>query len=412
MTWFDDRRAQHPYFDVSNRVSIALDTLAATPSTPHVDAFMQLAGVVHDLRVQIDTIPAIYVPTSVLQDLHTSLLSIEEAIARYETDRVDGHATAILERSEPLVAYAARVLAFAPTEELVGEALRSAVRHLAEFQASTERQIQAAIARANEAHDQTIGAFQEAAGHVERQATEAITAISSARETTQSTFESFEARFSQQASRLDAAIGEQAQRFSGDQDVRLREFEAVLRRIDRDAGEQSEALAAEASGFISYLEERAEAARSIVAATAAASTAKRYVDAEREEGRRADQWRSIGLLILGSTVIVGLLVGIFFAPETDAGWEAFVIFYLLKTPLSALAIYIGAYALHQSGAHRSRANEAGQVARELSVFRPFIDELPNERRETEISDATKRYFRGPGASGSVESNPAPTPPSR
>ena len=403
MTWFTERKSGHGYFQISDEVAATIQSLADDPGTLYRDAFAELADAIREIRIRVDTSPRVYIPPEIIQSLHDALVQIRDAAEQYKSQGDEGAARTVLTSADRLILNAQLLLPAGPREELTSAALKEAAARVAEATGVSATRLSEQRREAQELEASLAQRAEEALARVASSASEAVQNVDSARAEFTRNIESYETRLGQQAQRLDTAMDAQSQRFVKDQEDRTREFGEALSEIRDRAKARMGELEEQAEVSIHYLAARADEAKSIVAATAAASTAKRYVETEEAENKAADWWRKWGLLILGVTAALGLVIQIEYGPEFGAGWEEFVVFYMVKAPLVALPIYIGAYALRQSAAHRGRATEAGRVARELSVFRPFIDELPDGAKHEEISGAAKRYFLGSrGADGAMD----------
>ncbi len=204
--------------------------------------------------------------------------------------------------------------------------------------------------------------------------------------------------------RLDQAITQQQESFLANQQSRLEEFNNSQKSREATFGEKAEAALTDAKSRFDGLETRAQAlveslegqenrARQIVGLTAATEVAGAYIKDAEVQKRNADQWRLAALVIFLVVIAATPFAVLRDPPDTDASASETITYVLSRIPL-LLGGGVGGYLIKESGSHRRRERDSRRMANELTTFRPFLAELQEGEMQTEIREASKRYFQG------------------
>lgn len=226
------------------------------------------------------------------------------------------------------------------------------------------------------------------------------------------------AEIDRQQGRLDEAISQHQAVFSEAQERRIKDFNESQQARETAFEEQVEVLmngtrsrfdnlAETAEASVTYLQEQEARANEIVGVTAATATAGAYVKEADDQRLQADRWRLVALGILFLLIVVSPLAFLIDPLDTDASAVEVITYTTPRLPV-ALFLYVVYYATRQSGDHRQRERNARRRALELTTFRPFLAELPEEEQHRLTGEASTRYFTGDESPPSGE-KPSPTP---
>ena len=206
--------------------------------------------------------------------------------------------------------------------------------------------------------------------------------------------------------RLDAIVEQQQQTFLQAESARSKDFTDSLTKLSNDFQEKLTVIVADTDAKLEDVRTRGEAAiaklesyheeaRNIVAIRAAAGVTGSYINVAAEQLKQANFWRWVAL---------GLLVAVFGSLVVTAVWsplrndnpsaEDFVEYALTRVPVVLALTGLWGYAARESSRHRRREANAERLASELTSFRPFLAELPSEKRNDLVEKATVRYFKG------------------
>ncbi|HEY5626143.1 MAG TPA: hypothetical protein VIT93_06615, partial [Dehalococcoidia bacterium] len=238
-------------------------------------------------------------------------------------------------------------------------------------------------------------------------------AAASGNEAVQASAADAKAEIETQRKRLDEAIAKHQGIFAEEQDRRSTEFTEAQQTRETDAKVRLEGLSAdfreeratwitEVNTLVSNLRDHEARATEILGSTAASVAAGAYVTEAEDQRKQADVWRviavSVGLAFLAATVGTT----IWSPPGSDLAWRELAIFGAERLPGGLILGTIFGYAFKQSGSHRHREETARKLAMELSTFRPFLAELPDDKQQEAITDAAIRYFPGQKSIGSSD----------
>jgi hypothetical protein len=148
------------------------------------------------------------------------------------------------------------------------------------------------------------------------------------------------------------------------------------------------------SELVESLRQKEAMANAILGITSARRTAEAYKNDADQQEKRADQWQIAGVVSLALTALTALILPIYLGPGAGASWQDWLAFYALKGPFLGAFTALSVYALRQSSQHREREKDGRRLQNELTIFRPFIAELPEEEQAILVRQAVERYFPG------------------
>jgi hypothetical protein len=141
---------------------------------------------------------------------------------------------------------------------------------------------------------------------------------------------------------------------------------------------------------IKSLEGSRDQARRLLQIVGNDSTAGHYAAVAAEEGRSANAWRGITILLFLIGVVIAVITFHRFLDDgfhPESAW-AVVIRLLFAIGITAPAWYTAS----EAARHRSNADQARQVELELASLGPFIDSLEKEQQHALREQLAKKYF--------------------
>jgi len=416
-----ERIASHQAVSLLNEVSTLIEGAPVTNPNMSVDAatYMQRAqAVIGNFKARLDTIEAALVPVPALDNATPHLQAAQAEIQAFLTDNDEAH----LRNSDGHLDRLLMEMRSLPTLGFAGETgvATKAAQDYAERLLGLEAELRAAFVGLRQEMDAQSASFTDSANVSERAVEDATKAaeerlgvLSTTAEAraaeiaadSQAKIAELRAEIGTQKGRLDQAIAQQQSSFAEEQSRRLEQFSDAQEKRETAFAERTEAVIEEVRGKLDALLGRAassveqlsqeeERAAQIVAITAASSVAEAYVKVAKEQRQQADWWRYAALAFVAILIGYQVVLAVVSLPAADQSFGGWVPYLGVKVPIGVLIGSPFFYAIAQSGRHRRREEEAERLALELTSFRPFLSELPQQERSKEIIDATKRYFPG------------------
>jgi hypothetical protein len=425
---WSERIASHPAISLLDTVSAVLEEAPVANPNASAEAlqYMQRAQtVISNFRARLNSTEAWLIPLAVLDNAVPHLQTAQAEIQAFLSDNdethlrnSDDHLDRLLMEMRSLPA-----LAFPGEAEVATKAAQDYAQHLSHL----EDQVRTAFVGLRQEMDAQSTSFTESANDTERRLEDATkaaeqqfaalgkTADERAAEIvaeSETKIAELRAEIGTQKGRLDQAIAQQQSSFAEEQSRRLEQFSGAQEKRETAFAERTEALIAEmrpklealaatAASSVEELSRQERRAAQIVGITAASNVAESYIKEAKEQRQQADWWRYGALAFVAILIGYAVFLALVAQPAADSSVAEWLRYLGTKASLGGL---IGApffYATGQSGRHRRREEEAKRLALELTSFRPFLSELPEQERAKEIIAATPRYF--PGA----ESSPSP-----
>ena len=213
--------------------------------------------------------------------------------------------------------------------------------------------------------------------------------------------EALENQIQNQTQRLDQAIATINDQFGTSEQSRSGEFTESQSRRDTELGQQLasqeerfQTLAEDQAVAIRTLDTAKETAEEILGVVAASATADAYLKDAEQQRKQADILRMVGAAAFAAAVAVGLVM--FFAVDLPSESSVPRTMFVLLKPISSVAAILGlaTFLARESAQHRRRERESKRLANQLTTFRPFLAEIPEDQRNELIKDASIRYFPG------------------
>lgn len=395
----------------------AQSTLAGIIADPESDAdvlpvLRRSLLVAEDVLARIDSIdPALVAPASlgaIEQQAQQVLAQVQTFASNHENaalDDADQHL-------DSLVAEVGKLVTPLPAARRADISERQA-RAVAERLESLESSANTRLAELEKRVQDQLASLDSVSEAVASAKAEIESAAASGNEAVQASAADAKAEIETQRKRLDEAIAKHQGIFAEEQDRRSTEFTEAQQTRETDAKVRLEGLSAdfreeratwitEVNTLVSNLRDHEARATEILGSTAASVAAGAYVTEAEDQRKQADVWRviavSVGLAFLAATVGTT----IWSPPGSDLAWRELAIFGAERLPGGLILGTIFGYAFKQSGSHRHREETARKLAMELSTFRPFLAELPDDKQQEAITDAAIRYFPGQKSIGSSD----------
>jgi len=425
---WSERIASHPAISLLDTVSAVLEEAPVANPNASAEAgqYMQRAQtVISNFRARLNSTEAGLIPLPVLDNAVPHLQTAQAEIQAFLSDNdethlrnSDDHLDRLLMEMRSLPA-----LAFPGEAEVATKAAQDYAQHLSHL----EDQVRTAFVGLRQEMDAQSASFTESANDTERRLEDATKAaeqqfaalgktaderMAEIVAESQTKIAELRAEIDKEKARLDDAIAQHQKTFADAQERRLQEFSdsqekretAFAERTGNliaETGTRLENLVARAQGTVNELDDHEARAAQIVGVAAASKVAGGYLEEAEEQKRQADRWRYGALAFVAMLIGYAVFLALVAPPAANPSVAEWLRYLATKASLGGL---IGApffYARGQSARHRGREEQAKRLALELTSFRPFLSELPEQQRSNEIVAATPRYF--PGA----ESSPSP-----
>lgn len=415
---YAEKIASHQANNLLLELSTAIDTAVANPdlAPQHALRMRRAQAVVDRLKARLQQIEAIFIPVPALDKLTPHLQNAQAAIQAFLSDNNESHLDTLDGSIDALLMEANFFPALRPSAErkMAARAAEDYARHLHELESAIRdrlgeliTQMQAQSDEFRTAVDATTQQVQELQSAADKKSAALAAEIES--RTTQlkadseSRLAELKAEIDGQKTRLDTVITQQQTAFAEAQERRVHEskdslssvetkFEQLAGALVDDTKSKLDQLLAQATASLQSLEKQEQRAAEIVGVTAAAGVTGAYIKEADEQRRQADIWRGIAVAVAVVVVIYAWVIALI-APSADMSAADTAVYALTRSPGFLIAV-VFPYAVRQSGHHRQREQAARRRAMQLTAFRPFLAELPEDQRNQELIDGSKRFFPG------------------
>ena len=208
-----------------------------------------------------------------------------------------------------------------------------------------------------------------------------------------------------QKARLDDAIAHFQSTFADAQEERSTKFSESQNDLEKSYAARLEEtlsngrsrlgeLDTEAQSFIESLRGYEEQASRVLGVTAASGVAGSYLNEAKEQRREADVWRVLAFVVAAVLFIGTVVSTVVSPPSSDSSATALAVFAAIRLPVGSVIAGAFFYAIRQSGHHRDREQRSKHLAMQLTAFRPFLAELPEDQVVIQLVEAVKRFFPG------------------
>lgn len=417
---YAEKIASHQANNLLLELSTAIDTAVANPdlAPQHALRMRRAQAVVDRLKARLQQIEAIFIPVPALDKLAAPLQNAQQAIQAFLSDNNEGHLSTLDGSIDALLMEANFFPALRPSAErkMAARAAEDYARHLHELESAVRDRLGELItqmqAQSDEFHT-TVGATAEQLQQLQKAADEKSAALAADIEsrTTQlkadseSRMAELKAEIDGQKTRLDTVITQQQTAFAEAQERRVHEskdslssvetkFEQLAGALVDDTKSKLDQLLAQATASVQSLEKQEQRAAEIVGVTAAAGVTGSHTKEADEQRLQADMWRWIAIGVALLVTMYAGAVALITPPSADMSAADIAAYAFTRGPFGLLIGLLIPYAMRQSGHHRRREQLARRRAMELTAFRPFLAELPEEERNAQIIEGSKRFFPG------------------
>jgi len=415
---YAQRIASHQTNSLLVELSTAIGTAVAEPELAPQPALRlrRAQAVVDRLKARLNRTETAFVPVPALDKLVPHLQNAQAAIQAFLSDNNEGHLATLDAYIDMMLTEANffPALPFSAERKITAQAAEDYARHLGELESAIRSRLDQVItqmqAQSNE-FSVTVAAVVQQLQQLQKTADEKSAALAADIESrtaelkaeSESRMAELKAEIDGQKTRLDATIAQQQTAFAEAQERRLQEFKDSLASLETKFGQKadallddtkskSEQLLAQASASVKSLETQEERAAEIVGVTAASGVTGAWVKEADEQRLQADIWRWIAIAIAVLVVIYAWVIALI-GQSADMSAADTAVYALTRSPGFLIAI-VFPYAVRQSGHHRQREQVARRRAMELTAFRPFLAELPEQERNQQLIDGSKRFFPG------------------
>lgn len=303
-------------------------------------------------------------------NLANSAESIRQELENYVANKNVGHIDNAFNQSEQGFAiYLAQItdLDHAPPDNL-----QSSLNSFREASRSAISELRANVRHAN-----------NGLGEIEQQVEQDKSELASIREG----IESFRTKASEITDAMEQSLEEKLAGFDGTFENRVNGWETIqamkLKSIE-DKGEY----------YLKQLDDKRKEASQIVQSVGDILTTGTYRDTAEKEATLANRFRlvtiglfSVGILIVVSNFIMHVIANLRGVPYEENVWI------IASRFATAVAVALPAlYTARESARHRTNADRARQRELELTTLGPFIELLPNEKKQEIRDRLTDRYF--------------------
>jgi hypothetical protein len=405
---YAERIASHQATGLLVQLSTALGA-ALTNSTLPPQSTLRLRraqAVVDRVKARLEQMEAILIPVPALDKLAPHLQDAQAAVQAFLSDSNEGLTT--LDGSIDMVLTEANFFPALPPSAERKAAARAAedyARHLDELESAVRDRLGELITQIQAQSSDfsvTVASATQQLQQLQSTADEKSAAVAADSEARMA---ELKAEIDGQKTRLDAVIAQQQTAFAEAQERRLHEssdslsglqtkFEQLAGALVDDTKTKLDQLLAQATASVQSLEKQEQRAAEIVGVTAAAGVTGSYTKEADEQRLQADAWRWRAVVLTLLVAVYAGAIALFAPPSTDMSGAEIVAYVFTRGPFGLLVGGLIPYVVRQSGHHRRREQLARRRAMELTAFRPFLAELPEQERNAQIIEASKRFFRG------------------
>jgi len=410
---YAEKIASHQANNLLLELSTAVDTAVADPdlAPQHASRLRRAQAVVDRLKARLEEVEAHFIPVPALDKLAPHLQNAQQAIQAFLSDKNEGHLSTLDGSIDAVLIEANFFPALPPSAErkMAARAAEDYARHVDELESAVRDRLGELITQIQTQSSDfsvTVASATQQLQQLQRTADEKSAAVAADSEARMA---ELKAEIDGQKTRLDAVIAQQQAAFAEAQERRLHDskdsldsvetkFEQLAGALVDDTKSKLDQLLAQATASVQSLEKQEQRAAQIVGVTAAAGVTGAYIKEADQQRLQADIWRCIAVAVAVVVVIYAWVIALI-APTADMSAADTAVYALTRSPGFLIAV-VFPYAVRQSGHHRQREQAARRRAMQLTAFRPFLTELPEDQRNQELIDGSRRFFPGD-----------PTPPS-
>lgn len=187
-----------------------------------------------------------------------------------------------------------------------------------------------------------------------------------------------------------ATVAKLQQEFAEKETERANAFDGELTKIRTDYASLEKSTKDEALQFIAELGKKRDEAAKIVQVVGNIGVTGNYQRIANDEQGQANFWRwaTIVFFACGVGVAIATFVRFWSAPVTTDSLGAIAVRLLYAIAITAPAWYTA----KESARHRTNSDRARQTELELASLGPFIELLPDDKKEKIREEMTKLYF--------------------
>jgi len=417
---YAERIASHQANNLLLELSTAIDTAVANPdlAPQHALRMRRAQAVVDRLKATLEQMEARFIPVPALDKLTPHLQNAQAAIQAFLSDNNEGHLDMLDGLVDALLMEANFFLALPPSaeRETAARAAEDYARHLHELESAVRDRLGELITQMQAQSSEfgvTVASTAQQLQQLQKASDEKSAALAADIEsrTTQlkadseSRMAELKGEIDRQKTRLDTVITQQQTAFAEAQERRLHEskdsldsvetkFEQLAGALVDDTKSKLDQLLAQATASVQSLDKQEQRAAQIVGVTAAAGVTGSHTKEADEQRLQADVWRLIAFTVVAVVAIYTGAIALITPFSADMSADDIAAYAFTRVPFGLLIGLLAPYAMRQSGHHRQREEVARRRAMELTAFRPFLAELPEEERNAQIIEGSKRFFPG------------------
>lgn len=326
--------------------------------------------VASEARKRLSRLNGVRANLSVFTNINNSAQAIRQELENYISNKNLGHIdNALSQADQGLAIHLSQLPSASPASESEAalesfrKSSRSAVGELKANEGILKKQV--------EGLQQTIAEQEERIGQAQEQMQESKQELTNTLATTESNFNSLKSTIEAEFASLR----------EGQKTNLERELQSSTQLVDDQ---------------LSQLEDKKKEAAAIVQSVGDILTTGTYKATAETEAKLANRYRfitiglfSIGILIVVSNFILHAIAALNGVPFEESPWM------IASRFATALAVALPAlYTARESARHRTNADRARQRELELTTLGPFIELLPNDKKQAIRDRLTDRYFGG------------------
>lgn len=379
MTVFDDRFTNHAVFDSLAKLRARLREAEDLLSTPELEeAHARLVQVADYIGRVLESAEPALTPLGTLNNLNSSLQQttnlVQQFIQNKQADRLVNQANSHIDNA---LAQARSIYVPVVPEEVEG--LREDV---ITFRRSAGQHLRRTKDEFNEARSALTNQLQEAQKKIEQtvqQIGTKLKEVEQARQGLVTAREQFQSQFSEAQDR-------RSTEFSKTVDERTQRLQELVTESQKKLDDQLSGLVEKADAYIDQLEERKAEVEKVVGAIGADALSGGFNKTAGAEGKVADRWRGIGVLLFLLAIGAAALL---FGPLHEATELARI---GAKAVIVIPLIGLGTYAFKESGRHRRVQWRNRRLALELASIDPYLALFEDSERNAVKKDLVERWF--------------------
>ncbi len=375
MSKWEDGYRDHPIHTTLQNLIEAVDDDSLTSDDINViDLVDRINQAISYTKSCLDNVLPALINQGSINNANSYLQNIINEVNSYKANNNIGHLDNTTNHIDTLISQFA---AFPIPRPVIEEEVFSGA--LISFKSQAEKIIQS-LSDQKQLLGDKLTELSESSSDVRQQFDELLSSVNKQAEKIDDTINEFETRFSQLKEHSNQLL-------ENSNKINEQKIEQLMTEMSTEHASLLDEQKVNAIDIISVLETKKEEASDLVQIIGNIGITGNYQKIANQEKLAADKWRNIALLLM--VVMVAAIVStIFVSVENGFDWKL-----SLFRLMAAFVLLIPAtYAAKESGKHRALENHNRKAELELASLDPYLEKLPEEKRNQIKENLTEKFF--------------------